>query len=90
MAADKPPELDKFFVGLALTAASLTPSRGSRRMSTSLPTHTFFELESRLRVLRELQPGDPGQGYTDNSETHFVIGELTYKLFDVGGQRSER
>jgi guanine nucleotide-binding protein subunit alpha len=25
-----------------------------------------------------------------NSETHFKIGELTYKLFDVGGQRSER
>lgn len=24
------------------------------------------------------------------SETHFKIGELTYKLFDVGGQRSER
>ena len=26
----------------------------------------------------------------DISETHFKIGELTYKLFDVGGQRSER
>lgn len=25
-----------------------------------------------------------------HSETHFRIGELTYKLFDVGGQRSER
>lgn len=24
------------------------------------------------------------------SETHFQIGELKYKLFDVGGQRSER
>lgn len=27
---------------------------------------------------------------TGITETHFVIGELTYKLFDVGGQRSER
>lgn len=25
-----------------------------------------------------------------SSETHFQIGELKYKLFDVGGQRSER
>ncbi|WVF71460.1 hypothetical protein IAT40_006264 [Kwoniella sp. CBS 6097] len=27
---------------------------------------------------------------TGITETHFKIGELTYKLFDVGGQRSER
>jgi guanine nucleotide-binding protein subunit alpha len=27
---------------------------------------------------------------TGISETTFRIGELTYKLFDVGGQRSER
>jgi guanine nucleotide-binding protein G(i) subunit alpha len=27
---------------------------------------------------------------TPRRETHFRIGELTYKLFDVGGQRSER
>jgi hypothetical protein len=27
---------------------------------------------------------------TGISETTFVIGDLTYKLFDVGGQRSER
>ncbi|KAK4688711.1 hypothetical protein P7C73_g1409, partial [Tremellales sp. Uapishka_1] len=27
---------------------------------------------------------------TGITETHFTIGELTYKLFDVGGQRSER
>jgi guanine nucleotide-binding protein subunit alpha len=27
---------------------------------------------------------------TSRRETHFRIGELTYKLFDVGGQRSER
>jgi hypothetical protein len=27
---------------------------------------------------------------TGISETHFQIGELTYRLFDVGGQRSER
>ncbi|WWC89358.1 uncharacterized protein L201_004280 [Kwoniella dendrophila CBS 6074] len=27
---------------------------------------------------------------TGITETHFRIGELTYKLFDVGGQRSER
>ena len=27
---------------------------------------------------------------TGITETHFQIGELTYKLFDVGGQRSER
>lgn len=27
---------------------------------------------------------------TGISETSFVIGDLTYKLFDVGGQRSER
>ena len=27
---------------------------------------------------------------TFHRETHFKIGELTYKLFDVGGQRSER
>lgn len=27
---------------------------------------------------------------TPPRETHFRIGELTYKLFDVGGQRSER
>jgi hypothetical protein len=25
-----------------------------------------------------------------HSETHFQIGDLKYKLFDVGGQRSER
>lgn len=27
---------------------------------------------------------------TGISETHFQIGELAYRLFDVGGQRSER
>lgn len=27
---------------------------------------------------------------TGKRETHFKIGDLTYKLFDVGGQRSER
>ncbi len=27
---------------------------------------------------------------TGITETHFQIGELNYKLFDVGGQRSER
>ena len=27
---------------------------------------------------------------TGITETHFKIGELNYKLFDVGGQRSER
>jgi guanine nucleotide-binding protein subunit alpha len=27
---------------------------------------------------------------TATSETHFQIGDLKYKLFDVGGQRSER
>ena len=27
---------------------------------------------------------------TGISETHFKIGELTYRMFDVGGQRSER
>ncbi|RXW18123.1 hypothetical protein EST38_g7733 [Candolleomyces aberdarensis] len=27
---------------------------------------------------------------TGITETHFKVGELTYKLFDVGGQRSER
>lgn len=31
-----------------------------------------------------------GPRLTHRSETHFKIGELTYKLFDVGGQRSER
>lgn len=31
-----------------------------------------------------------GKSADSSSETHFTIGELTYKLFDVGGQRSER
>lgn len=48
--------------------------------------------ESRRPVSRELIHLE---GYLKfeadmSRETHFTIGELTYKLFDVGGQRSER
>lgn len=35
--------------------------------------------------------GDKPHSYPiSHSETHFQIGDLKYKLFDVGGQRSER
>jgi guanine nucleotide-binding protein G(i) subunit alpha len=36
------------------------------------------------------KPFHPRDKLNQGSETHFKIGELTYKLFDVGGQRSER
>jgi hypothetical protein len=62
---------------------------GSLILIICLPTRIFCELESRLLVSRELVYARAGSELTD-SETHFKIGELTYKLFDVGGQRSER
>ena len=34
--------------------------------------------------------GGPDASPPSRRETHFQIGDLHYKLFDVGGQRSER
>lgn len=63
---------------------------------TPLPTSTYSYFDSIQRI------GTPGYLPTDQdvlrsrvkttgiTESHFQIGELRYKLFDVGGQRSER
>lgn len=101
MAAPVQIEGDEFPAQLAEAIAGLWRDPGVRQayerrnelqLNDSAPY--YFDAIDRISAL-EYVPSDQDilrarVKTTGITETHFVIGELTYKLFDVGGQRSER
>ena len=83
---------------LALSSISRACSPWSERRKLTAracaPCHSYFDSISRI-AQPDYLPSDQDVlrsrvKTTGITETTFIIGDLTYRMFDVGGQRSER
>lgn len=79
---------------LSLTFRFITSWKWGLVHSNAYGEHSYFDSISRIAQLDYL-PNDQDVlrsrvKTTGITETTFIIGELTYRMFDVGGQRSER